>query len=172
MIENLGAPAAVLGRVAVTTTLFYVTMFVVLRIGGRRTLAQFSAFDFVVTVAMGSLLASTALSPEPTYSQGVVALVSLVAAQTVVAAVRQRSNLARRFLDFAPEVIARDGELILSTSPWRAQLTRDEVRSLLRKKGIFDVGEVDSVILEPGGGISVVGRGTRDVDEAALLKPE
>lgn len=156
MTEWLGAPWDVLGRVAVTTALFYVTVFAVLRIAGRRTLAQFSAFDFVVTIAMGSLLAGTALSPRTTFAQGAVALVVLVGMQVLLGSLRQRSRRARTVLDFEPEEIGRDGELSLSSSPLGAQLTEEEVLSLLRQRDVFDVRKAQRVILEPDGRISVV----------------
>lgn len=155
-MEWLGDSWGVVGRVAATTAFFYSTMFVVLRFAGRRTLSQFSAFDFVVTIAMGSLLAGTALSTGTTYAQGVTALTVLVAMQLGIAWLRRRSAVARRVLDFAPEEIGRDGELALATSPWGAQLTADEVRSRLREKGIFDLSGVDLVVLEPNGKISVL----------------
>lgn len=155
MADWLGAPLQVLVRVALTTALFYVWIFILLRLAGRRTLAQFSAFDFVVTIAIGSLLASTVLSPDPSLAQGAVALLVLVALQMLIGWIRQHSGRARWALDFPPEEIGREGELSLSSNPLGAQLTQDEVRSLLREKGVFDVDEVEVVILEPNGKISV-----------------
>lgn len=167
MNEWLGAPWEVVARVAVTTGLFYLTIFAVLRIAGRRTLAQFSAFDYVVTIAMGSLLAGTALSPSTTFAQGVTALIVLIGLQLLIGWLRQRSGPARRLLDFQPQEIGRDGRLSLSSNPLRAQLTEDEVRSLLREKGIFDVEDARLVILEPNGSISVLrGGGGADSPDA------
>lgn len=134
----------------------YLTMFVALRVSGRRTLAQFSAFDFVVTIAMGSLLAATALSPGPSYGRGAVALVVLILMQLVIAWTRQRVAWTRKVLDFRPVEIIRNGRMELTSSPFGPQLTADEVRSMLRQKGVFDVENVRQVILEPDGKISVL----------------
>lgn len=147
-----------------TTVGFYLFLFVLLRLAGRRTLAQISAFDFLVTVAIGSMLANTALSPSTNLVRGVVGASSLVAAQLLVAYIRRRFPRTQRVLDFAPKVVARDGEIETSEGVWGPQLTRDDIMGMLRQQGIFDLNEVEVVILEPGGGLSIV-RGLKKSEE-------
>lgn len=79
-----------------------------IRLAGRRTVARFSAFDVVVTTALGSLIASTAVGRDPSYGQGVTAMITLLGLQVGVGALRQRSAAARRLLDFTPWVVVRD----------------------------------------------------------------
>lgn len=166
MNEWFWASWETIGFVAASTAAIYATMFVSVRIAGRRSLSQLSAFDAVVTVALGSTLASTALSSDAAYLQGATVIATLLVLQVTIAAARQRWALARRVIDFPPEEVVVDGELTLPTSPWSSQLSEDELRSLLRQKGYFDLDRLRVVLLEPSGGqISVVS--LEDPQEAA-----
>lgn len=155
--EWLGASWSTIGFVAFSTAAIYVTTFVAVRLAGRRSLSQLSAFDAVVTVAIGSTIASTALDRRPPYAQGATVIGTLLALQIAIAAARQRWPAARRILDFPAEVVVRDGKMDLPTSPMSSQLSEDELRSLLRRQGIFHIEDLRRVVLEPSGDdISVV----------------
>lgn len=147
-----------ISRVVTTTLAIYVTVVAGLRIAGRRTVSQMSAFDFVVTIAIGSLVANTALSPDSNYLHGVAAIGALLVAQQIVAVVRQRFPRMRRFLDFEPQPIYTGGELKLRHSPLTAQVTEAELYSKLRREGIEELDQVSVVILEPDGRVSVMRR--------------
>lgn len=142
-------------RVVLTSVLVYAGAVAALRLAGRRTLAQMSAFDVVVTIAIGSTIASTVVPPSPAVSDGLAALGALLVSQVTVAAVRQRFPATRRLLDFAPRTIFREGAFDLRRSPGSAQVTQDEVFSMLRREGVFDLSNVHIVVLEPTGTISV-----------------
>ena len=159
MDDWIGASWTTIGWVALTTTAIYVTTVVSVRVAGRRTLAEISAFDIVVTIALGSIVATTAVQKDASYLQGATAVVTLLVLQTVVAAIRQKVPAARRLLDFRPEVVIRDGELSVSAHPLGAQLTETEVRSQLRQHGVFDPARVAVAVVEPGGALSVAAEG-------------
>ena len=144
------------GLVALGTFAIYVTVLLGVRVAGRRTISQISAFDAVVTVALGSTMASTAVSAKSSYAEGVTVIVTLLILQVALAALRQRFSAARRILDFPPEEVVRDGAMTLPRSLLSSQLSPDELESLLRQKGIFDLEGVELVLLEPSGSISVV----------------
>lgn len=156
MEQWLGASWTDMGKVVMSTLAIYATTVVGLRIAGRRTVSQMSAFDFVVTIAIGSLVAATALSPDSRYGHGLAALLTLLAAQQVVAVVRQRIPASRRVLDFSPEPIYSNGEINLRQSPLTAQVTEAELYSKLRHQGITSLTDVNVVVLEPDGRISIL----------------
>lgn len=147
------------------TAAIYVTMLVGVRLAGRRTISQLSAFDAVVTVALGSTLATTALGPDPSYAEGAAVIATLLGLQIVIATARQRSPRLRRLVDFPPEPLVTDGEQSLRTTPLSSQVSPDELWSLLRKRGIFRIDDVALVLLEPTGDISVA-RTRADADAA------
>lgn len=142
--------------VALTTLAIYVTVVAGLRVAGRRTVSQMSAFDFVVTIAIGSLVAATALAPDASYLRGAASLATLLAAQQVVAVIRQRVPAARRFLDFTPQPLYRGDDIELRHNPLTAQVTEAELWGKLRHHGIGSLEEVKLIVLEADGRISVL----------------
>lgn len=141
------------------TAVVYVVALIAIRLAGRRTLAEMSAFDVVVTVAIGTVVTSTALPSNPAIADGAAALATLLLLQVALAALRQRFAAVRRYLDFVPYAVVRHGQLDVRRSPLTAQLTEDDVRSQLRRQGVFSFDGIDTVILEPTGQLSVVPRG-------------
>lgn len=141
--------------VAAGTAAMYLSTLVAVRVAGRRTLAQLSGFDIVVTIAIGSVLASTAVSRDASYVQGMTALATLLVLQVGVAAARRRISFLARLLEFEPVVVLREGKIDLDESPFGAQLTPGELDSALRQHGVFDAAGTTMVILEPTGKFSV-----------------
>ena len=158
MDEWLGASWRTVGCVVVGTVATYLSTIIAIRLAGRRTVAQLSSFDIVVTVAIGSLVASTAASNDPSYVQGMTALVTLLLLQVGIAALRQRSATLRRILDFQPETVVDHGRVDLPAGPMTSQITSEELQSKLRQHGVFDLDTVTLVVIEPTGQLSVQGR--------------
>lgn len=163
MSEWLGATWSAAGFVALTAAAMYVSIVVAVRIAGRRTLSQLSAFDAVVTIALGSMLATTILSRDVSYIEGLTGVITLITLQVIVGALRRRFDRLRRILDFEPVVLIEDSVEQQRTGLFGAQMTDTELRSALRARGIFDVSEVDKAILEPNGEVSAL---RRDANEA------
>ncbi len=111
-------------RVAVVGTCAYGALVVLLRISGKRTLAKLNAFDFVVTVALGSTLATVLLSSSVALAEGVLALALLVALQYAVAWASNRSTTVERLVKSEPDldavaavVLEADGTLSFLSEP-------------------------------------------------------
>ena len=156
MIENLGASWAAIGLVALTTLAMYASVIVAVRIAGRRTLAQLSAFDAVVTIALGSMTATTILSADVSYAEGLAGVVTLISLQLIVGGLRHRFPLIRRLVDFEPVALIDDSAKVPRAGLLGAQLTDEELRSALRVRGIFEMSEVEKAILEPSGEVSAL----------------
>lgn len=155
MADWFGASWSTLGFVALSTVAMYLSVLVGVRLAGRRTLAQLSAFDAVVTIALGSILSTTVLSASPSYARGVTAVVTLLGLQVTLGAARRRYPKVRRLVDFDPVPLIEDGVEQPRGGPLGVQLTDDELRSALRRRGVFDVDDVDEAVLEPTGDVSV-----------------
>jgi uncharacterized membrane protein YcaP (DUF421 family) len=143
------------GSVALSAAGMYLALMVATRIAGRRTLAELSAFDVLTTIALGTILGSTAVSPSVGWLEGAVGAATLLALQVAIGAARQRSERLRGLLDFRPVPVVQDGSLQLRRGARGPQLTPDEVLSQLRLQGTFALRDVDEAILEPSGRISV-----------------
>lgn len=135
----------------------YVLLVGVLRITGKRTLSKMNAFDLVVTVALGSTLATISLSKDVALAEGVAAFLLLAGAQYAVTWTSVRSRRFRRWIKAEPTALLRDGRLL--PAALRAErLTPDEVHAAVRGAGHADLEEIELVMLETDGNISVVPR--------------
>jgi uncharacterized membrane protein YcaP (DUF421 family) len=150
------SPSRLLGLAAVLV-LSYGWLVVVLRLTGKRTLAKLNAFDFVVTIALGSTLSAVVVSQEVPLVDGMVALLGLVALQFVVALLAVRLTWFDRLVKADPTALVVRGELQHEAMA-RCRVRADEIGAALRKQGVSSPREVDLVVLETDGTISVVRR--------------
>jgi uncharacterized membrane protein YcaP (DUF421 family) len=144
-----------LGRILAVGASAYLTLIVVLRFSGKRTLAKLNAFDLVVTVALGSTLATILLSSDVSWSEGVVALALLALLQFVVASATVRRPALRTATTARPTLLVRDGAA-LPTALREQRVTMDEVRQAVRATGSGDLSSIAAVVLETDGSLSVV----------------
>lgn len=148
------ADAAVQGAVWVVAALVWVVLLA--RILGLRSFAKMSAFDFVATVATGSLLASAATSTDTAgFVRAIAAMTALFAAQWVIAWARQRSDAVRHLVDNQPRVLMRDGEFD-KQALGETRVTKSDVIAKLREADVDTKQEVDAVVLEATGEFSVL----------------
>ncbi|WP_299445132.1 DUF421 domain-containing protein [uncultured Phycicoccus sp.] len=144
-------------RVLVVGSTAYAALVLILRLSGKRTLAKLNAFDLVVTVALGSTLATVLLSSDISVSEGVAAMGLLVLLQFVVALLSSRSRGARRAVKSSPTLLVHRGRL-LEDRLSECRVTAGEVRQATRSAGIGGFDLVEAVVLETDGSLSVVPR--------------
>jgi len=134
--------------------LAWVIIFV--RIAGLRAFSKMTAFDFVVTVATGSLLASAATATGwPAFIQAVVAIAALLAAQYLLARLRQVSDLVDSLIGNEPLLLMRNGEFV-DEAMRKSRVARSDVYAKLREANALDLAAVRAVVLETTGDISVL----------------
>ena len=145
-----------LGRTAASGALAYVVLVALLRVSGKRTLSKMNAFDFVVTVAFGSLLASVTLSDSVSVADGALALALLVFAQYAVTWLSVRSEGFQRLIKASPTLVFYRGSF-LDAEMRRQRVTREEVLSAIRESGALSPSDVGAVIIETQGTLTVMG---------------
>ncbi len=145
-------------RTLVIGVLAYVALVVILRVSGNRTLSKLNAFDFIVTVALGSTLATVLLSKDVSLAEGVFALSLLVALQYAVTWTSVRASWVRRLMTGEPLMLLYQGEL-LHKALRQARVTEDEVRAALRSAGVRDLKDAQAVVLETDASFSVLREG-------------
>jgi uncharacterized membrane protein YcaP (DUF421 family) len=160
-----------LGRVVLVGTLAYAALVLLLRISGKRTLTKLNAFDLVVTVALGSTLATVLLSKSVALAEGVLALGLLIFLQYAIAWLSVRSPRFQSFIKAEPTLLVHRGRFL--EGAMRAQrITREEVLAALRASGTAEVGEIAAVVLETDGSISVIPDAGAAGDGGALANVE
>jgi len=156
-----------LGRVLAVGTLAYISLVLILRISGKRTLTKLNAFDLVVTVALGSTLATVLLSKSVALAEGILAMVLLVFLQFVITWSSVRSPRFQELVKSEPTLIMRKGQFL--DGALRAQrITREEVFAALRSNGVADAADVAAVVLETDGSIAVVKEAAPDAAKPTL----
>ena len=136
----------------------YVALVIILRLSGKRTLAKLNAFDLVVTVALGSILATSALSRDVAFADAVTAMAVLIGAQFVVAWFSVRSDAARDAVRSGPLLLVRNGSFV-EDALRRSRISHSEVRQAIRSTGRGGLEAIAAVVLETDGTLSVIGHG-------------
>lgn len=151
-IELLDAIA----RAMLLSAIAVVWIVIVVRVIGLRTFSKMTAFDFVVTVATGSLLAGASQATSwPGFVQPTIAVASLLGIQFLVAHGRLRSSGFKAVVQNSPVLLMSDGK-IFDKALFATRVTKDDLIAKLREANALDFSEVRAVVLETTGDISVL----------------
>lgn len=151
-------------RTFIVGLLGYFALILMLRISGKRTLSQMKEFDFIVTVALGSTLATVLLSKDVSLADGTLALAMLISLQYLLAYLSLRSKKVSRLISSDPTLLFYRGEFLWAALK-KERVTDGEVRSVLRQNDISSLQEVEAVVMESNGQLNVVKTGSlSDVD--------
>jgi uncharacterized membrane protein YcaP (DUF421 family) len=142
-------------RVLAVGAAAYGTLVLLLRLSGKRTLAKLNAFDWIVSVALGSTLATILLSSDVSWSEGVAALVLLAALQFAVAWTTTHLRGGREVVTARPTLLLEDGR-VLQEALSAQRMTESELRQAVRASGCGDLSSVAAVVLETDGSVSVI----------------
>lgn len=155
---DLGLRSLILGPMA----LLWIVMNV--RVVGPRAFSKMTAFDFVITVAIGSLLASAAtVETWPSFIQSLGGMSLLLGTQYAVSWCRVSSSLARSIISNEPQLLMRNGKFIDDTMK-SSRVTRSDVYGKMREANAYSLADVSAVILETTGDISVIHGGEPDAE--------
>jgi uncharacterized membrane protein YcaP (DUF421 family) len=155
-------------RTLVLGLLAYVSLVILLRVSGKRTLSKMNAFDFIVTVALGSTLASVLTSKSVSLVQGVMALALLILMQLVSTFLAVRSDWYQRLIKAQPTLIYFRGEF-LEDAMRKQRITREEILAAMRQQGAAVPEDVDAVVLETEGSLSVLRQNASSPDSLEQL---
>lgn len=152
-------------RTALSTVMAYALMIFMLRLSGKRTLAKMNAYDFIVTIALGSSFATVALSKDVAISDGAVVFLLLILMQYIITWLSVRNSTIKNLMTSQPTLLLYKGELFDQLVK-KERITIDEIYTAMRKVGIAELKDVDIIVLETTGDITVVGKITGDIDKA------
>lgn len=144
-------------RVAILGTLAYLSLVLLLRATGKRTLSKLNAFDLVVTVALGSTLSTVLLSRDVSLAEGVMALALLIGLQWMITWGSVRSARWSRWVKAEPSLLFVEGRFLDATMK-RERITEDEVRAAVRQQGFGQMAQIVAVVLETDGTLNVIGQ--------------
>lgn len=133
----------------------YLLLLVLLHFFVKHSLAKTNAYGLVVTVALGSALASAVLTKQVTPADGVVATALLLGLQYLLSTLTSRWSWAHGIITQRPVFLVRDGH-ILKDALGRERVTESEAMAALRQNGIDSIDGVCAAVLETDGSFSVI----------------
>lgn len=152
-------------RTLLVGALAYGALIALVRIAGKRTLAKMNAFDLVVTVALGSTLATILLSEDVALAEGVAAFALLIGLQLVITWLSVRTKVVPALVKSDPTLLVFRGQQL--DEALRAQrVSEEEILQAVRQEGFASVADVHAVVLETEGSFSVIGEASTGKDSA------
>ena len=143
------------GDVVLTAVGIYVVLILYTRLAGLRTFSKMSAFDFAMTVAIGSIVAGSILFDGPSLLRAIAALTIVFVLQIGVAALRKRVGFVEQAVGNDPVVLmTQDG--MIEENLRKTHVTEDDVWAKLREANVIQLAEVRAVVMEATGDISVL----------------
>ncbi len=153
-MDWIAGETRVLWTVPLTAVAVYGVLIVATRLAGLRSFSKMSSFDFAMTVAIGSVVA-TAIAGSTTVLEGSLALASIFFLQWLVARWRVAQGSSRHPVDNEP-LLLMDGSSMLEENLAAARVTPGDLRAKLRESNVLHCSQVRAVVLETTGDISVL----------------
>jgi uncharacterized membrane protein YcaP (DUF421 family) len=144
-----------IARVVIVGVLMYITLVVILRITGSRSLASMSAFDFIVTVAIGSAFGRAITAKGVALAEAVAAFLVLIMLQYLIASFQNRWSSFMGVVTNPPALLYFRGQY-LRDAMRKQRVTEAELHAAIRKKQRGSMTDVEAVILESSGEFSVI----------------
>lgn len=143
-----------IGRILISGIFAYAALILMLRISGKRTLSKFNAFDFVVTICLGSMLATVIISKSVPLIEGLVALGLLILLQFSITWLSVRSQAFQTLIKSNPTLLVHRG--VYQDQAMRAErVSREEIVAALHENGKAELSEDHCVVLETDGTLNV-----------------
>lgn len=148
--------------ILISAVVVYLAVVLYTRLAGKRSFSKMSSFDFAVTIAIGSVVASTILLKNVSILQGLVGLAALYLLQMLVAILR-RYEWLRQSVDNEP-LLLMDKDQVLEENLRKARVSMSDLKAKLREANVTHRNQILAVIFESTGDVSVLHSGS-EADE-------
>jgi uncharacterized membrane protein YcaP (DUF421 family) len=156
-VNTLGTGAA---EIVVRSAVVYITLFVGLRLMGKRELGQMTVFDLVVVLLLANAVQNAMVGPDTSLWGGLIAAAVLLGLNKGVAVLRFHRDAWGRLMEGTPTVLVQGGQF-LDPALRKEGIERTQVLMAMREHGIGDIEEVQLAVLETDGSISIVPKEAR-----------
>ena len=150
-----------LGRIVLTSVMVYVLIVLVTKVSGKRSTSQLNNFDWVVTVMIGSLGASTILLKDVPFIEGVSSILVLYLLQFLVSKYASVSPQFSNFILSEPRIVFYQGQF-LPDAMRSERLIRQEIECAMRSQGINSFDDVEAVVFESDAKLTIIPKPTDD----------
>lgn len=142
-------------RIVIVGTLTYIGIIAILRVSGKRTLATMNAFDFIITIAMGSAFGRILTARKVSVVEAITTFLLLVLLQYILTYIEVRSKTFHRLVTSQPTLLYYNGAF-LEKNLRKERIRQKDLLSVVRKKKFSSLKEIEAVILETDGTFSVI----------------
>ena len=147
--------------------LLYLFILFILRMTGKRQIADLQPFDLIITMASADLAATAIADTDIPLLYSVVPILALYLVQQAVASLSLRSRRFRTFVCGSPLLLVREGVLQEGIMK-EANYTVADLTDHLRSQAVFDMRSVRYAILETNGALSVLEKQKADQPQPKL----
>lgn len=141
-------------RVVSSTVLIFAFIIFLTRLVGKRGVSKMNSFDWIVTVALGSIVAAGLVSPDD-FGPALIASFVLVSLQWCLTRLSLKTGWIEPLLKANPTLLVRDGE-ICQAGQDKTHVTNSEIYAAARGAGLAKLSDVRAMILETDGSFSVI----------------
>ncbi len=145
-----------LAGIGVRASVIYLYVLAMMRFAGKRTVGDLSPWDFLVALIIGDMF-DDVIWGEVSLARAIVGLTTVLLLHILVSYAGFRSRRMDRLFGSGPTPMVRDGRLVREGQR-KERVDDDEIRSLLRLRGVDRLGEIREALLEPSGRLSVLRR--------------
>ena len=148
-----------LGRIVLTAVTVYVLIVIITKVSGKRSTSQLNNFDWIVTVMIGSLGASTILLKDIPLIEGISSILVLYVMQFLVTKYASISPQFSSFILSEPRIVFYQGQFL--PDAMRAErLTRQELECAMRSEGVNNFDDVEAIVFESDAQLTIIPKPT------------
>lgn len=147
-------------RTIIVGTLTYIGMILMLRVSGKRTLLSMNAFDFIITVAMGSAFGRILTAKQVSVVEALVTFALLISLQYIVSWFETRSEKFASFVTGSPTLLYYQGQF-LERAMKKQRVRKAEMLAAARAKKLENMDQVEAVVLETSGSLSIIKKSSK-----------
>jgi len=160
MHEMFALTVPILEKIA-RPIIVYIALVVLLRVFGKRELAQLNPFDLVVLLSLSNTVQNAIIGNDNSVTGGIIGAVTLLVTNYLVVRFLFRHRNLNQMIEGQPSVLMRNGQL-QKRELARQLMTRSELEVVVRRQGFDGIDNVEEVVLEPGGAFVIKGKRGHD----------
>lgn len=134
----------------------YFTLLVIFRVAGKRTLAQLTTFDLVLTLIISEAIQEALVDSDRSLTNAFLLVVTLVGLSILLSVLKQRFNGLQKWLEDAPMLIMQDGRLQERRMDKERVDAADILEAARDLQGVSRLDQLQHAVVERTGAISVI----------------
>ncbi|MEC5167087.1 uncharacterized membrane protein YcaP (DUF421 family) [Flavobacterium sp. PL11] len=141
--------------IMISAVIVYIILVCYIRLLGKRSTSELNSFDWIVTVSMGSLFATSIINKDISIIEGCISILVLLLLQFITTKIVKKSKWFRKIVKATPSLLLFKGDFIEENLK-NERILKAEIYAAIRQKGLKSIKKVYAVVLETNSKISVI----------------